>query len=96
MRAQLHEAGEEVPEQTQTFTLGLLPGPADRYVVTEGPAKGMKGYFARDASGAVDRVHVGGRLATRVAGPKAGAGAAALAGFSFLGADFASAMFVRD
>jgi hypothetical protein len=26
----------------------------------------MKGYFVRDASGAVTGVHVGGRLATRV------------------------------
>jgi hypothetical protein len=66
VRAQLREAGEEVPEEVTTFRLGLLPGSGDRYVVTEGPMKGMKGYFARDASGAVDRVHVGGRLATRV------------------------------
>jgi hypothetical protein len=66
-RAQLQEAGAEIPEETNTFKLGLLPGPGDRYVVTEGPAAGMKGYFARDASGMVDRVHVGGRLATRVA-----------------------------
>lgn len=66
-RARLQEAGEDVPEETTTFKLGLLPGPGDRYIVTEGPAKGMKGYFARDASGAIDRVHVGGRLATRVA-----------------------------
>ena len=66
IRAQLHEAGEDIPEETQTFKLGMLPGAPDRYVVTEGPAKGMKGYFARDESGVVDRVHVGGRLATRV------------------------------
>ncbi|HCG02556.1 MAG TPA: serine hydrolase [Chloroflexi bacterium] len=66
VRAQLQEAGEEVPEESTTFRLGLLPGPGDRYIVTEGPAKGMKGFFARGAAGAVDRVHVGGRLATRV------------------------------
>ena len=40
----------------------------DRYIVTDGPAKGMKGYFVRDADGAVESVHVGGRLATKVAG----------------------------
>ena len=32
-------------------------------------AKGMKGYFTRSASGDVDGVHVGGRLATRAAEP---------------------------
>ena len=66
VRAQLQEGGDEVPEEPSTFTIGLLPGPGDRYIVTEGPAKGMKGYFARDESGAVNAVHVGGRLATRV------------------------------
>ena len=41
-------------------------GQPDRYVVDEGPAKGMKGYFRRAADGSVDAVHMGGRLATRV------------------------------
>jgi hypothetical protein len=36
-------------------------------VIPEGIAKGMKGYFTRDADGNVNGVHVGGRLATRVA-----------------------------
>jgi CubicO group peptidase (beta-lactamase class C family) len=69
VRRQLSEQGEELPEENPTFTLGMLPGPGDRYVVTDGPAKGMKGYFGRDASGMVDKVHIGGRLATRVAAP---------------------------
>ena len=64
---QLHETGEEPPEEPPPFPLGLLPGPGDRYIVTGGPAKGMKGYFVRDASGAIESVHVGGRLATRAA-----------------------------
>jgi CubicO group peptidase (beta-lactamase class C family) len=63
--AQLVEAGQEPPDDQPPFPLGLLPGPGDRYVVSGGPAKGMKGYFVRDASGAVKSVHVGGRLATR-------------------------------
>jgi CubicO group peptidase (beta-lactamase class C family) len=63
--AQLHAAGEEEPDQPP-FPLGLLPGPGDRYVVTAGPAKGMKGYFARSEQGEVTAVHMGGRLATRV------------------------------
>ena len=64
VRAQLSEQGEEV-EESPPFRLGLLPGAGDRYVVTEGPAKGMKGSFIRGPSGAVESVHIGGRLATR-------------------------------
>jgi CubicO group peptidase (beta-lactamase class C family) len=63
----LHEAGEEVPDEQPAIPLALLAGRPDSYVVDEGPAKGMKGYFTRGADGAVDGVHLGGRLATRVA-----------------------------
>jgi CubicO group peptidase (beta-lactamase class C family) len=65
--AQLVEAGEEPPAAQPPFPLGMLPGPGDRYIVSDGPAKGMRGYFVRDASGAIESVHVGGRLATRTA-----------------------------
>ncbi|MGD9958062.1 serine hydrolase domain-containing protein [Nocardioides sp.] len=65
MAAVLREQGEEVPEQPP-FVLAILARHPDRYVVDEGPAKGMKGYFARAADGSVDGVHLGGRLATRV------------------------------
>ena len=44
----------------------LLGGEGDRYVVDEGDAKGMKGYFARGDDGQVSGVHFGGRLATRI------------------------------
>lgn len=64
--AQLREAGEEEPPDYPPFPLGLLPGEGDRYIVTDGPAKGMKGYFVRDASGNIEALHVGGRLATKV------------------------------
>jgi hypothetical protein len=64
--AKLMEAGEEAPENPP-FPLGILPGSGDRYVVTVGPAKGMKGYFVRGTDGRIESVHVGGRLATRVA-----------------------------
>jgi hypothetical protein len=62
--AQLHEIGEEVPEQPP-IPLGLLGGDGDRYIVTEGAAKGLKGYFVRDDDGQIAAVHLGGRLATR-------------------------------
>jgi CubicO group peptidase (beta-lactamase class C family) len=61
----LEKLAEEAPENPP-FPLGLLPGTGDRYVVTDGPGKGMKGYFVRNTAGKVESVHVGGRLATRV------------------------------
>ncbi|HEU5033259.1 MAG TPA: serine hydrolase domain-containing protein [Mycobacteriales bacterium] len=67
MAAVLRESGEDVPEEQPPVPLALLSEDGDNYVVPEGPGKGMKGYFARGADGTVDGVHVGGRLATRVA-----------------------------
>ena len=67
--AQLKEAGEEEPIESVTFPLGILPGDGNRYIVADGPAKGMKGYFVRDTEGNVESVHVGGRLATRTGSP---------------------------
>ena len=61
---QLYDAGTEVPEQPP-IPLGLLEGTGDRYVVSDGPGKGMRGYFVRNAAGEIEAVHVGGRLATR-------------------------------
>lgn len=66
---QLMEAGEEVPPNPPPFPLALLPGDGDRYIVLDGPAKGMKGYFVRNSSGELEAVHVGGRLATRTGAP---------------------------
>ena len=63
--AQLRESGTEVDEEQPPIPIGLLPGDGDRYIVTDGPAKGMKGYFARGADGAITGAHVGGRMATR-------------------------------
>jgi CubicO group peptidase (beta-lactamase class C family) len=65
MAAVLAEQGEEVPEQPP-FPLAILDGFPDRFVVDEGDAKGMKGYFTRAADGSVEGVHLGGRLATKV------------------------------
>jgi len=64
--AVMREAGEEEPEEAPPIPLALLSADGDGFVVPEGPAKGMKGYFARGANGVVDGVHLGGRLATRV------------------------------
>ena len=67
--AKLVAAGDEPPDDSPPFPIGILPGPGDRYIVTDGPAKGMKGYFVRTPDGDVESVHVGGRLATRVMEP---------------------------
>ena len=66
MLAVLREQGED-PEEQPPIPIALLAGPGDQYVIPEGPAKGMRGYFSRGADGAIDGVHLGGRLATKVA-----------------------------
>jgi CubicO group peptidase (beta-lactamase class C family) len=71
LRAQLQEAGED-PDDTPPYVLGLLED-KDKYVIAEGAAKGMTGYFTRGPDGTVDGVHIGGRLAKRL---PAGASAA--------------------
>jgi CubicO group peptidase (beta-lactamase class C family) len=75
MAAVLRESGEEVEEQPP-IALALLAGDGDQYVVPDGPAKGMRGYFRRGSDGVVDAVHLGGRLATRVTDVPAPAAAA--------------------
>jgi CubicO group peptidase (beta-lactamase class C family) len=66
MLAVLRESGEDVDEEQPPVPLALLAGEGDQYVVPDGPAKGMRGYFARDTEGHVNGVHLGGRLATKV------------------------------
>jgi len=67
MAETIRDAGGDPEEPQPDMLLGLLAHDGDRFVITDGPAKGMKGYFARDAAGTVSGVHLGGRLATRVA-----------------------------
>jgi CubicO group peptidase (beta-lactamase class C family) len=61
----LAQLGEE-EQDDPPFPLGILPGDGDRYLVTDGPAKGMRGYFSRGHDGSIDGMHVGGRYAKRV------------------------------
>jgi CubicO group peptidase (beta-lactamase class C family) len=64
--AQIQEmTGEEANTDQEPILLGLLEEGGDQYVVAEGEAKGMKGYFARNEAGEITGVHLGGRLATR-------------------------------
>lgn len=54
-------------EDVTRSPLALVPGERDPFVIAEGPGKGMRGYFTRGDDGAVDGMHFGGRLASRVA-----------------------------
>lgn len=45
--------------------LALVAGAGDPFVVSDGPGKGTRGYFTRDAQGVVNGMHFAGRLATR-------------------------------
>jgi len=56
---------EDEDDVTRT-PVTLVPGEQDPFVVSEGPAKGMRGYFSRAGDGGIDGMHFGGRLAARV------------------------------
>ncbi|MGH2444015.1 MAG: serine hydrolase, partial [Chloroflexota bacterium] len=62
-RQKAREAGEEEDEQMPPFPIAVLAN--DKYVVDGGPAKGMRGFFARDEAGMLTGINLGGRLATR-------------------------------
>jgi hypothetical protein len=66
VRPEVLEQLQEEPDDEPPIPIGMLPGDGDRYIVPDGPAKGMKGYFTRGDDGHIDGVHLGGRLATRV------------------------------
>jgi CubicO group peptidase (beta-lactamase class C family) len=66
IRPEVLEQLHEEPDDEPPIPIGILPGGGDRYIVPEGAAKGMKGYFSRGADGRIDGMHLGGRLATRV------------------------------
>lgn len=53
-------------DEQPPIPLAIVAGDGDPYVVPSGPAKGMKGYFARNESGQIAGVHVGGRMATKI------------------------------
>jgi len=60
------EALGENEDDEAPIPLALVAGERDPFVIPDGPAKGMRGYFSRDADGRIDGMHFGGRLASRV------------------------------
>ncbi|RJL30567.1 class A beta-lactamase-related serine hydrolase [Bailinhaonella thermotolerans] len=68
IKPEIRAAAEmDLPADHLPFDLGLLPGDGDEYILTDGAFKGQRGFFTRDASGAVAGVDLAGRLFTRVA-----------------------------
>ncbi|MEU4408836.1 serine hydrolase domain-containing protein [Streptosporangium sp. NPDC023963] len=56
----------ELPPDLPPAAMGLLPGDTDEYIVTGGGLEGQRGFFTRDAGGAVVGIDLAGRLANRV------------------------------
>ncbi|USX53019.1 serine hydrolase [Lentzea sp. HUAS12] len=65
IRPEIRESAEaELPADHAPFPMGLLP--RDEYVLTSGAFSGQRGFFSRDASGAVVGVDLAGRTFGRV------------------------------
>jgi len=62
-------AATELPPDYPPAQIGLLPGSGDEYIITEGGLKGQRGFFTRDASGAIVGVDIAGRLFKRIPTP---------------------------
>ena len=57
---------KELPADYPPFAFGLLPGDRDEYIVTGGAFAGQRGFFTRDAAGAVTGIDLAGRLFSRL------------------------------
>ncbi|OIK07814.1 serine hydrolase domain-containing protein [Streptomyces monashensis] len=67
IKPEIREASdEEMPPDHPAADIGFLPGDGDEYIVTEGGLEGQRGYFSRDADGAVTGIDLAGRLFRRV------------------------------
>jgi hypothetical protein len=66
MKPEARAAYTETPPDHEPFEFGLLPGDTDEYVITTGAFSGQRGFFTRDASGAIIGVDLAGRLFNRV------------------------------
>jgi len=58
---------EDQTAEQPDIVIGLTIDGPDRHMVAEGEAKGLKGYFSRDAEGLVNGFHFGGRYMEREA-----------------------------
>ncbi|MGW0519994.1 serine hydrolase domain-containing protein [Crossiella sp. NPDC003009] len=65
IKPEIRQASADMPPDYPPAAFGFLPGDGEEYVITEGGLKGQRGYFSRDASGAVTGVDLAGRLFSR-------------------------------
>ncbi|MDX3533995.1 serine hydrolase [Streptomyces sp. MB09-01] len=67
IKPEIREAADfEMPADYESAAMGLLPGDGDEFIVTAGGLQGQRGFFSRDASGAVVGIDLGGRIFNRV------------------------------
>ncbi|MEU7723828.1 serine hydrolase domain-containing protein [Streptomyces sp. NPDC040724] len=63
IKPEIREAADfEMPADYEPAAMGLLPGDGDEFIVTAGGLQGQRGFFSRDASGAVVGIDLGGRM----------------------------------
>ena len=65
------ESNKELPPNPPPMPFGLLAGDRDEYIVASGAYAGQRGFFTRNASGAVVGLDLAGRVARRVDVPVA-------------------------
>jgi CubicO group peptidase (beta-lactamase class C family) len=58
----------DMPQDYPAAEFGFLPGDGDDYIITGGGLAGQRGYFSRDAEGAVIGIDLAGRMFRRVTG----------------------------
>jgi CubicO group peptidase (beta-lactamase class C family) len=67
IKPEIRAAAEtELPPDYAPAGIGLLPGDADEYIITNGGLQGQRGFFTRDEGGAVVGVDLAGRLFSQV------------------------------
>ncbi|MEU9163012.1 hypothetical protein AB0D29_22400 [Streptomyces sp. NPDC048424] len=66
IKPEIPASESEMPADHPAESVGLLPGDGEEYIVTGGGLKGQRGFFTRDAGGAVVGIALAGRLFGRV------------------------------
>ncbi|MFD9030801.1 serine hydrolase domain-containing protein [Streptomyces sp. NPDC059567] len=67
IKPEIRESADfEMPADHEPAAMGLLPGDGDEFIVTAGGLAGQRGFFSRDASGAIAGIDLGGRMFSRV------------------------------
>jgi hypothetical protein len=54
-----------MPADYPAAAFGFLAADGDDYIITEGGLKGQRGFFSRDADGAISGIDIAGRVFAR-------------------------------